>query len=607
MKRKCVFLLICCFLYATNVLYSQVGINTTNPNILTELEIVNATDQPPKGIMIPRMTELERNSIDVSNATLANSLMIYNITEDCYNFYSKKKLDWQSLCGTLGKATYTVGNCDQITINGTYKDKIPLNTNNYLSIPVSVTKTGSYTISAIPSTTNGYYFSVSGEFVATGNYEIRVPGIGTPLDFTPSGGSGDLMKISFNESDISCTNTHVKVEDSSIKPLYTMNTSSIEVNGQYVINKPLDPATNTITLLIGVDPEAIGSYFEITTNKIDGIHFEANGLLIENLQVVTLNGSGTPTSAGVKDFVLTSNSQKTAATSQTEVIVAYTKKKILSIGIDPDTYGYNITGSSMAARMLKETHNFGLTKSSMICIDRFVTGDNLISMISSNPAFLRENLLGTNPVDILVVGFDWYTTDEEAIIVAEYVNKGGVVILASDTYGGTPAKKILPAIFPELTLSITSVAGGRPGSIFRVEQVNHPILNGPFGDARGLQWGEDNSTTLAVSGFPISDIYMFSDDEDINKTNAYLGYPTMFVHKKKNLFYIGDGGFWSSDTGVTEGAIRCPFKINAGNYPIPRKAYGAESKNTLAVYNAVIFANALAWAIDRAQSSGINP
>ncbi|WP_221406870.1 hypothetical protein, partial [Dysgonomonas sp. HGC4] len=52
-------------------LAAQVGINTENPNTLTEFDVrnllANGTDTIPKGIMIPRMSELQRDQIDVSN------------------------------------------------------------------------------------------------------------------------------------------------------------------------------------------------------------------------------------------------------------------------------------------------------------------------------------------------------------------------------------------------------------------------------------------------------------------------------------------------------------------------------------------------------------
>jgi hypothetical protein len=62
-------------------LYAQVGINTTgnNPDPSAMLD-VNADGATKGGLLIPRMTTAERNSI--SNP--ANSLLIFNTTTQCF-------------------------------------------------------------------------------------------------------------------------------------------------------------------------------------------------------------------------------------------------------------------------------------------------------------------------------------------------------------------------------------------------------------------------------------------------------------------------------------------------------------------------------------------
>ncbi|HCO67537.1 MAG TPA: hypothetical protein DIT04_07260, partial [Dysgonomonas sp.] len=90
MGRIKILMLLSCFLFVTGQIFPQVGINTDNPNSLTELEITNIIDGGgniiPKGIMVPRMSEADRDKISISDASSANSLLIYNTDEDCYNY-----------------------------------------------------------------------------------------------------------------------------------------------------------------------------------------------------------------------------------------------------------------------------------------------------------------------------------------------------------------------------------------------------------------------------------------------------------------------------------------------------------------------------------------
>jgi len=71
-----IFSIVCSFWY-TN---AQTGIGTTTPNTSAKLEIA-ATD---KGILIPRMTKTQRESITL--ATAANGLLVYQ-TDDVVGFY----------------------------------------------------------------------------------------------------------------------------------------------------------------------------------------------------------------------------------------------------------------------------------------------------------------------------------------------------------------------------------------------------------------------------------------------------------------------------------------------------------------------------------------
>jgi len=86
MKTKLLTLVTLAFLGFCNA-YSQVGIGTTEPDPSAALDI-EATD---KGLLPPRMTQTERNTI----TDPAEGLMIYNTTQNCTNVFVKY---WRNLC-----------------------------------------------------------------------------------------------------------------------------------------------------------------------------------------------------------------------------------------------------------------------------------------------------------------------------------------------------------------------------------------------------------------------------------------------------------------------------------------------------------------------------
>jgi hypothetical protein len=74
------------------------------------------------------------------------------------------------------------------------------------------------------------------------------------------------------------------------------------VNGSYVANTALVPATNTITVDVNV---ATAGTYDIYTDTINGYHFRGTGNFTANgMQTVTLKGSGTPLIQGNNVFTV---------------------------------------------------------------------------------------------------------------------------------------------------------------------------------------------------------------------------------------------------------------------------------------------------------------
>lgn len=609
----------------TTQMYSQVGINTEVPNKLTDLDITNLVntngDTIPKGIMIPRMSEKQRNKMDVSVPNTANSVLIYNTDEDCYNYYSKTNKEWQSLCGKLGKAEFTL-DCNSVEVGGkgTYFSGKPLTPSHYLKATVTVTKPGSYNITAMPDPANGYYFTLSGEFLSKGEYTIIIPGAGTPIKPSPDQDNldtGDNVKFTLNGIDGQCS-TIIHIIDSTVKPKFSMSCGTARPSGIYKIGVPLT-GSNFITItIIGDVSGGTGAKAVLQTNEVDGIKFISNPVeIIGGMQVITLYGVGTPQSSGTKIFTITSNSTSSSATCNASLNVVMKPKRILSIGLY-NGYGYSFGQPGTMPgpyALVHDARNFGTLNTSVVQIEKLeVIGFN--SIVPLTVSMMQQYVSGPNKVDMIIIAFSagWYAAEDGvATLLGNYVKNGNPLFLMGDnnmSYGQTPSiswTRIMQAIFEGTTnnVKVQNLDPGTPGQIFRLSSINHPILNGPFGDIRGQYWGEDSSIAQVVLNLPNDEIVLFSDCWDIS-INGYVPNPaqqngiTGFAHRKYPFVFIGDGGFDSRELSNNFRPDACPFLLDSQNFPTTRHNYGraGAANPRFSVSNAIFVANAIAWGLN---------
>lgn len=602
--KKIIILSIC--LLVSNILFSQVGINTDEPNTNTLLHVserMKSTDSDInntlKGILIPRLTEEERDILTYENPLsdpkvfklLAsdNSLMIYNTTEECYNYWSYPESEWMSLCGKLSKSEFTFICPTDITVFGTYIQGKELTTSNYLSIKVNVTKPGEYTI--VATTTNDYSFFATGTFLNSGSYTVMLAGQGTPTNT----GLNDLW-ITANGIEATCDPIK-QVEVLTSAGSYTVGCNEIIVDGVYRQGVALS-SSNTITVPVNVS--VLGSW-SIHTNSVDGISFSGSGTFTSiGTQYITLNGTGIPTSIITKKMTLTYNSEGLENSGcQFDVIIVIPEKTLLSIGSEANGYGYNLSGSAASGTLITDPRNYGTLPNSIVKFEGFtrINGSN-----NPSESQLRNWLLGSNPVDILVLGYSWEMTAAEADIIAEYILKNGVVLAYSQsTVGNT---RLFQTLFNDINIRASRINAA--GALYKLPVVDDRIMNGPFGDIRGRFWGEDASTTSRIEGLPLNDIEVYSSDADFSDvTPESSGAITAFKHKNFNLIWIGDGGFNSNRSAYSN--TICPFELDENNFPTFKPNYGRGAiERHQSVYNAVFTANAIAWAIHKAEFDGIN-
>ncbi|KFF14033.1 hypothetical protein IW15_00860 [Chryseobacterium soli] len=573
--------------------YSQVnngavGINTSTPNTNSVLDVVSGSNN--KGILIPRLTETQRNAISIHPAT-DDGLTIFNLTEDCYNYWSLADSEWKSVCGQIGKSVFTV-DCSNSKAFGTYIQGKELTASNYLSVTVNVTKIGNYTISG--TTTNGYNFYGTGVFLNTGVQKVQVPGQGTPAAVQTN-----TVQLIANGVNVTCTPA-ISINVLSSAGTYTISCGSATVNGVYTKGTALG-ATNTITLPVVVS--ALGSY-SITTNTVDGISFSGSGTFTATgNQNVTLSGTGTPTSTADKVMTITSNSSDGASTCNVTVVITIPVKKVLHIG-NETAYGYSAyTGPSRS--LMDSPTNFGTTASSVVKSAGYTH-----TSLGPNPSSAALLTALNNKPDIVILGFDYSNLDAtSAGYIVNYLNKKGIVIAYTET--AASVQNLMRAVFSDASITSSTVNGG--GAVYALANTNDLILNGPFGDVRGKNWGEDASATARVQGVSGS-VIPFSYAQAINDATVYAGL-TGFRHTGLNFIWFGDGGFLSNENAngsqYPSNTIEPFLAPSTGGYlPVQRTAYGyagnGYATGGMQVQNAIIFANALAWAMKQAESNGIN-
>lgn len=442
----------------------------------------------------------------------------------------------------------------------------------------------------------------------------------------------------------------VLVNQKYINYKYSLDCSSVKVFGTYRPGYALNPLVSTpaehrIELTFVAEDESIlGSKYEIATESKNGIVFTASGVITSLTQAVQLIGQGTletPMDERLDPFTvkIISNSSSGSYCEAT-ITPVMPKLRVLTIANNSD-HGYDIAKVGKGSnKVVSSPNNFGPNDNSIVKIEgfEFVRGYlNYTSLGTTVTNWLRDgaDVVDEDGVtrkylaDILYVGHDglYEINANDAKVIVDYMKNGGVVMMFNE--GTIGSLNVVKQLFPEATASTASFIGytvpfvGNPvyktGTDeewiqYQLKLMNDPILNGPFGDLREKQWGEDASSTVVIKSdvlFNNEDIMIYSYGE--NLANAKPGikdgacafkYETALNSNNLVSFvYFGDGGFVSSAvTGNPydeSGYTLCPFWWNTTTFfPIPKPNYGAINERA-DVYNSQAFCNILAWAINR--------
>ena len=470
---------------------------------------------------------------------------------------------------TVAPVGYTI-DCSSITQNGSYMQDVGLIAANTITLPINVTATGETTIST--STANGISFT-SGliNLSALGPQNVTLIGSGKPV----AGGTTDLIVSGTPGMVGTCT---LKVVIAGQPVAYTTNCTGITTSGTYAPGVTMN-GTNTMTVPVNVS--YVGAY-TINTNTVNGISFSATGTFATTgAQNVVMTATGTPASGGSFTYAITANSTNGGAACNKSISFVFRTMQVLGLG--SGMYQPGTAGTAEASRaILASSSNFGPTGTVQVQSLKIINGAN-------NDGNALKNLINTNNIDIIVIGYNYTPNAASILVLNDFVkNKKGVIIHSQENDVSGTTNLINTICGSSVSVSGTGTTYTNP-----ILNVSDPLLEGPFGNIKGFDLGSDVNNSYYVTGLP-ANVTVLATQRG-NASRAFT-----FKHNTLGYVYIGDSG-WTAGTSGNTSTTTWPAKITSTGL-VQSKAYDGG----ITVYNSMMYANTMAWAIKYAQEN-VNP
>ena len=527
-----------------------------------------------KGLLLPRVSLVSLQSLVplVISATeeekkQSTGMVVYNMQETpelSTGFNIWDGTQWISVsnagCPPDVVADFTVVSA---TVRGTYIKGVELTPLNYLNIVLDISVPGKYIITG--TTTNGYDYILTGEFLTTGVQSIMVPGSGTPVlttsDLTDV---ADVIKVKINTVEISISN---QVLD---KPLdYLIDCNTLAVNGTYLVGTELNPSANYLTIQGIATAPSTGGMYEIKTDEVNGYSFAKTGLLTSGNQIFTIptvNLTDKPLTQGLNNFTLTTNSALSATTCPFTIKAVY---PALSVYINNISYaGYPASMTTIAG----STANYGPNG----------TYDKVEKITSTTGSTANTVANMTNKAtDVTIINYSMTLSATEAATALAYIKSGKILIYAVDNTT-TPVAGAVSIVAGLLGVSTSSVlatysaaTNAEAGIIVNSTTLTSPndkVVNGPFGNASGLSFARDVDYNWKIDlAASVTDTSVRSRFIPIAKVSD--GAARILLVEDNNskgaLILLTDGGAWAN--------------LANSSYE-PKK---------------ILFSNILAWIVDR--------
>ncbi|MDD4516688.1 hypothetical protein [Massilibacteroides sp.] len=421
---------------------------------------------------------------------------------------------------------------------------------------------------------------------------------------------------------------NITVKQKGFNLNYTIDCESVKVNGKYRENVSLN-YSNYIEVKVKTQGFLNGETYEIKTLEKNGIYFLGSGTFnradatpLGNGKfeyTIKLEGYGTPVNEDGTDVFKPFNVTIVKNTVNNEycsarIIIGYKTKRILTIGANAAyRYGYMLEPNTASRAFVDASVNFGVDPNSIVTIEENQYGNAFtIDVMTVEKGMFGEiidynylkNKLNTFKPEIILTGqaINYNSSGGDAIqLLSDFVDAGGVFIMCNEYYPDMSSINSMVQKIMGTGVIGTNQSIGSDQLFTLSGDENDMIVNGPFGDMRGKQWGAD--------GHEMQGFLNLSDSESIIYSSRTDGYINMFRHATKPFFFIGEGGFISNPQRYIGEAyqgsyVYCPFAIDETYSPIPRVNYTVNMSSI--VYNSQIFGNILAWAVDWSEMNGID-
>lgn len=364
----------------------------------------------------------------------------------------------------------------------------------------------------------------------------------------------------------------IKVDDQKIR--YNVLCNSVRVFGNYNAETELS-AEHYIELKVNVDYQ--GEY-DISTNEVNGVKFSAKGTFLgQGQQTIKLLAQGKYYTGGYINYTITTNSSVGNTTCSATIDVREREIVVLTLG--NVNYGASPTANAYAgSAILKSIKNFGpngiVKVNNIRVLSTSVQGESLRSYIINNKIDIIHNVIGYNASDATLSVFDWFVKTEKGVLV---ISDENTVAKSTQTF-------------------IEGLIGGSIGRANSSYTMVNPILtsakeeaiiNGPFGNLVGKYIGND-----AHNGWYYDGVVGNSNLVPLISKNGNPNHVWGLKHKDLGFAFFGDGG-WPVGTITNTSTVIWPAKYLADGTPISKSYDGGYE-----VYNSVLYANLMAWAID---------
>ncbi|OUL59925.1 hypothetical protein [Flavobacterium sp. AJR] len=506
-----------------------------------------------KGMLISRLSTAQRNAIPAAN--LSNGLLIFNTNSNCFDYWDSLRVQWLSMCGTPPPAVFDVSaaQCSLVIANGTYKQGVTLSGDNTLTVPVTVTQAGTYTMTA--TTANGYYFEASGNFPSAGVYDITLKGTGRPNSGYDTGTPGDVVTVILNGVVCDCT-PHIYIEKANVD--FAISCGSLDRFGSYNIGIPLT-ADNKLTLDVNVSNTG---FWSMKTNTVNGYSFMGQGTFTTTgLQKVVLSGTGTPIASGTNLFDITSNASTVAGGSCNGISVI-----VAPVAFTMDCAGATQTGVYMQNVALNSTNNTITLPINVTATGATTISTNTVNGVSFSSGAIVLTKLGADTVVLKGSG----TPTSGA--TAELTVTGTQTDPATCFYNLTIAKQ--PIAFTMTCNSITTSGSYVPNVAMTSENsmavpvnvtyvgdysISTNTLNGISFSATGTFTTTGAQTiTLKASGTPTAGgSYSYAINTNSTSSSVTCSKAILFTYRQMIVAGIGDGLYnpGSAASGETSYAV----------------------------------------------------